>query len=481
MRISENRRLIGLVSVLLVAGFMAISLTSYYVSKKAVRESIAGRELPLTSDTIYSEIQRDILRPIFISSLMASDTFLRDWALGGERDTAAVTKYLKEIMDRYGAVTSFFISERTQVYYHASGPFKKVSETDPRDAWYFRVRAMDGPYEINVDPDHVNRETMTIFINYRVLDYDGRFIGVTGVGLTVDTARALIENYQRRYQRNVFFVNHEGEVTLKGRGVNGGFHALKDDPGYRAIAGAILSGQQGGFEYGRDRQTVLVTSRFIPELNWFLLVEQVEDPSLTAHRRALAGSLLVSLVITIIVLAAISYTVNFYQRRLEKMATVDKLTGLWNRQAFEMIFNQVAKETRRSGQALSVAILDVDHFKNINDTYGHMTGDEAIKSVAATMVHNVRASDVTCRWGGEEFLALLRDCDGEQAYALAEKIRVAMEQTPFTSEGKSTVMTASLGVAQYRPGEDLDALLRRADKALYAAKQGGRNRAQRGD
>ena len=478
MRISENRRLIGLVSVLLVAGFMATSLASYYVSKKAVRESIAGRELPLTSDTIYSEIQRDILRPIFISSLMAGNTFLRDWALSGERDTAAVTKYLKQIMEKYGTVTAFYISERTRVYYHATGPFKKVGETDPRDAWYFRVRAMDGPYEINVDPDHVNRETMTIFINYRVLDYQGGFIGVTGVGLTVDTARALIENYQRRYQRNVFFVNREGRVTLKGRGMNGAFRALADHPGYRSIAAAILAGGQGAFEYSRGGETVLVNSRFIPELNWFLLVEQAEDPSLAAQRKALAASLLVSLVITVIVLAATSYTVNFYQRRLEKMATVDKLTGLWNRQAFEMIFGQAVKEAQRSGQPLAVAMLDVDHFKRINDTYGHITGDAAIAAVAATLRHNVRASDVTCRWGGEEFIALLRDCGAEQAFALAEKIRMAMERAPFTSEGKSTVMTASLGVAQYRPGESLDALLRRADKALYAAKQGGRNRTQ---
>lgn len=90
---------------------------NYHVSKAAIRESIVASELPLTSDNIYSEIQKDLIRPIFVSSMMASDTFLRDWALAGERDAGQIVKYLREVKVRYGAFTSFFVSERTRTYY----------------------------------------------------------------------------------------------------------------------------------------------------------------------------------------------------------------------------------------------------------------------------------------------------------------------------------------------------------------------------
>ena len=97
---NRKRQLIFLLSLILVVGFLATSLVSYFVSLSSLRNQITSSSLPLTSDNIYSEIQRDLLRPIFISSLMANDTFFRDWVLDGERDAAQVTKYLKEIISR---------------------------------------------------------------------------------------------------------------------------------------------------------------------------------------------------------------------------------------------------------------------------------------------------------------------------------------------------------------------------------------------
>ena len=138
----RKNRLILIISFLLVAGFAITSLGRSYVSRTSLRFQITQNQLPLTSDNIYSEIQRDLLRPVFISSLMAADTFLRDWVIHGETDTTEITRYLKEIQDKYHTFTSFFVSERTRIYYHANGILKKVSPDEPRDAWYFRVRKM---------------------------------------------------------------------------------------------------------------------------------------------------------------------------------------------------------------------------------------------------------------------------------------------------------------------------------------------------
>ncbi|HQP48965.1 MAG TPA: GGDEF domain-containing protein, partial [Spirochaetota bacterium] len=102
----NKKKLISVLSLLLVSGFLITSLASYYVARSTLRSRIEKSELPLTSDNIYSEIQRDLLRPVFISSLMAHDTFLRDWILNGERDNSLITKYLKEIKEKYNTVTS---------------------------------------------------------------------------------------------------------------------------------------------------------------------------------------------------------------------------------------------------------------------------------------------------------------------------------------------------------------------------------------
>lgn len=318
MKIGESRRLIILISILLVAGFFATSLASYFVSKAAVRQAIIARELPITSDNIYSEIQRDLLRPVSLSSFMANDTFLRDWTLRGEHDASEVTRYLKEVSDRYGALTSFFVSEKTGVYYHANGILKKVRKEEPRDVWYYRVRSMAPDYEINVDLDMANRDTMTIFINHRVFDYRGHFIGATGVGLAVDSARKVIENYQKRYGRNIFFVDRAGAVVLKGNGVADSVRNINEEAGIKEIAPAILSSEQGSFEYRHHGKSVLVNARFIKELQWHLLVEQDVDPSLAGLRKTLYGNLAVCLVITLIVLAATRLTVGRYQRRVDE-------------------------------------------------------------------------------------------------------------------------------------------------------------------
>ena len=220
---TDKRKLVWVLSLLLLSAFFLISWSSYRVAHNSLREQIETNTLPLTSDNIYSEIQQDLLRPIFISSLMAHDTFVRDWALSDEQNPAPMTRYLKEIQDRFGTITSFYVSDKTGRYYHSSGVLKTVSQRDPADAWYFRVRDLTPgeEYEINIDTDTADRTKTNVFVNYRVYDFDKGLIGVTGVGLGVDKVKQLIEKYQQRYNRTVYFVDNNGEVTLHGSQFNG--------------------------------------------------------------------------------------------------------------------------------------------------------------------------------------------------------------------------------------------------------------------
>lgn len=318
---SERTVILGRLGLILVAGFLTISIAGYVVSRDTIRRGIAEQALPLTGDNIYSEIQKDILRPVFISSLMANDTFLRDWILNGERDPAQISHYLKEVQEKYGAITSFLVSERTRKHYTSYGMLPPVREGEFRDKWYFRVRQMKEPYETNVDPDLATRDTMTIFINYRIMDYRGNFIGTTGVGLALDTVKSILDNYQERFRRKVYFVDSQGMVVLAGKSMSQVQGSIRAQSGMRDIADALLnrSATPTKLEYRVGGMVGMVNSRFIPELGWYLVVEEKGNESIAAITRMLQVNLAISAGVTLLVLVTALFALNRYQKRLEQM------------------------------------------------------------------------------------------------------------------------------------------------------------------
>lgn len=481
--LTERYRLLVRLALMLIVGFLTVSLGAFWVSRDSLRNSLIDEALPLTSDNIYSEIQKDILRPVFISSLMANDTFLRDWILAGERDAGQLARYLREIKEKYGTLTSFFVSERSANYYHVGGVLKQVRPDEPRDAWFYRVREMSAPYELNVDPDMANQDVRTIFINYRVLDYDGRFIGATGVGLPLALVAEQIEAYEKRFHRRIYFLDHDGRVVLAAAAFRREGASIHETPGIRDIAERILQrdATPATLEYELDGAAVLVNARHIPELDWHLVVEQSDSEAIGPARRALVLNLGIAALVTLLVLTTVLLAVNRYQRRLEAAAATDSLTGALNRQAFDVVFNLALRETQRNDQPLSAILVDIDLFKQINDTHGHLAGDAVLRAVADVVRGQLRDTDVMARWGGEEFLVLLKDCPLGGAVAVAEKLRHAIAEhdfTPADGTGRPQRLTVSLGVATRSVGDTAETLFSRADRALYLAKRNGRNRVE---
>jgi len=474
---NRKTRFVSILTFLLLTGFLTTSFVSYYVAHDSLSTQIAETTLPLTSDNIYSEIQQDLLRPIFISSLMAQDTFVRDWALNGEQDEQAIIRYLKEIQVQYGTVSSFFISEKTRKYYHPTGVLKTVNEIDPQDKWYFRVQKMNKDYEVSVDSDTADRTSLTIFINHRVYDYSGNYIGAIGVGLAVEAVKTLIETYQNRYGRQVYFTDREGQVTLRSAHYQRPEN-IRKNAGLSQLATQILTSPSSSVEYHQNGKKRYLNSRLVPEFNWYLIVEQEEDLAETRIQNTLMGNLAISLVISLVILFLVNLTISGYQRRLEDMATTDKLTGMANRQVFDMLFNQVYRSSKRRGKELAAIMFDIDYFKQVNDSYGHPTGDVVLKTLSQTVKNQIRESDILFRWGGEEFLILLPECEQEKALELAENIRHAVEQHQVTFAGKTLSVTISLGVAKMLDEDNEEDLINRADKALYKAKEKGRNRVE---
>lgn len=166
------------------------------------------------------------------------------------------------------------------------------------------------------------------------------------------------------------------------------------------------------------------------------------------------------------------------REKLENMALRDGLTGLYNRRFLDEMLEHDLAKLKRDSKCAALMLLDVDHFKRFNDTHGHQAGDEALRRVGATLASTVRASDVVCRYGGEEFLVFLPDCDLAEATAKAEKIRVAISATSLSIGGQVIPsVTASIGLAMFpEVGATRAQLIQTADRALYRAKGAGRNR-----
>lgn len=173
-----------------------------------------------------------------------------------------------------------------------------------------------------------------------------------------------------------------------------------------------------------------------------------------------------------------------HQRLLEqyneakRAALVDPLTGLWNRAGGDALFHREWHNAIRGSNPITVASLDLDHFKSINDEHGHDVGDQALQHVANTITSLLRAHDIACRWGGEEFLIVVPGCGPRDAQTVLNRIVVALKSTPIPTATGTLTVTASMGATTAIPERsDLrDSMLKVADEALYAAKQQGRDR-----
>jgi len=161
--------------------------------------------------------------------------------------------------------------------------------------------------------------------------------------------------------------------------------------------------------------------------------------------------------------------------QLAQIAARDMLTGLWSRRHIDALLLKEIQRAGRSGAPLAVALADLDHFKSINDRFGHGVGDAALRHAAHVIGATVRAGDEVGRWGGEEFVVVLPDANAERALACAERLREALSDRAFDM-ATQPVLTMSIGLAVWLPGEHPSDLLARADRAMYEAKQAGRNR-----
>lgn len=420
MRVIFHRksRWAWVVCLLLLAGFVSNSISNYLIERADVRKTIAESTLPLSSDNVYSEIQRDLLSPVLISSMMARNTFLHDWVNEGETDQAKIVDFLGAIKTRYRTVTSFFVSEKTRHYYYAEGLLKTVREDEPRDDWYFRVRDMRTPYEINLDPDLANRDEATIFINYRVIDEKGQFLGATGVGLTVNRVNQLISRYETKYARQIYFVDSDGNIVLRpSNSQMKRYQRLDEIDGLGPQVSRLLEGEKPTIIYERNGEERIMNCRYVPELKWFLIVEQSEEMMLAPLRAKLRFNILVAVAMTalvafICILVIRSHKSGIQTRNLE--LTENSLLITEQKAALK----QKAEELEDANERLSAVNREKDEFLSIA---AHDLRNPLSAIITLSHLIDQGSSDANTK----ELLSLIQDSSESMLELIDELLNVA--------------------------------------------------------
>ncbi len=492
-------------------GFAVVAGFTYTNALESARREVRNTTLPLALDALSADLQRELTEPVLLAASMAANSFLTDWQAGGEIPTASVLRYLRNVQDLKHSTTTFFVSDRSGRYYHPQGILKTISPRDPQDAWYFRLKDSRQPYQVNLDRDTADRRRTTVFVNYKLFDRTGRFSGAIGVGHSTNLLTALIQREELLKGIDVLFIDADGR-TLSLNTQQSSPPSLDKLPGIGGRMDEILSRNSTSFSYRRDGREFILLSKWLPELNWRLVVTKPIQVGQgiaweSALQIALIGAGCLGLMLLLVYRAS-----NRHHGRISLIACTDPLSGALNRNAFRERFDALQRSSLRRRTSLAVAILDIDHFKTINDRFGHPTGDAVIRVVAQAIQGCTRRQDLLFRWGGEEFLLLLPEITLPEATSLLRRITPAVAAVlnagaddegtggdqagagpadgtgsaagpaAGSAAGSANAMvpgvqapTLSSGVTLLRRGDSAESVVSRADRALYQAKHAGRN------
>jgi len=471
----SNYKIITIITLLLLTLSITISVVNYIVAKNETQTNLKTQSLPLSIDNIYTVIQKQLIQPYLVSSMMAHDTFLKDWILHNEHEITKVSKFLSSIKDKYSLLTSFLVVQDSGKYYTHNGFLEKINDKNPTNQWYFEFLKTTHKHEINLDYNSNFTDNLIMFINFKIYDDEQNFLGVTGVGIEVSYIDEMLDMFKQKYNLDVMFINPEGEVVLSKKSKHVKRH-LNDMEVLKNYKDVITAQNANMFEYEKNDDDYIMQTKYIPELDVYLMVEACIDDFSYKARNVFYFNLAISLFFTLIFALIIILILKSYHKRLERLADFDELTNIPNRRKFNEEFERFILLFKRDAKPISLLFLDIDNFKSINDKLGHQAGDEVLIKIAKILRKNIRKTDLLARWGGEEFVIAFIDTNINDAFKISQKIREAIENDEDLKEITSNSVTASFGLTTCNDSDSSDSIISRADDAMYEAKENGKNR-----
>jgi diguanylate cyclase (GGDEF)-like protein len=469
-----KNKVVIIVTVLLLSLSIGSSLLNYFNALKETQIQLKERSLPLSINNIYTEVQKNLIEPTLVSSMMANDTFLKDWLIHEEDDVEKIARFLESIKNRYNMFSTFLVSEKSGNYYTSKGLLEKVSKENPNNAWYYEFKEIQEPYEINLDFNKYLGDSLIMFINYKIFDEEYHYLGATGIGIKISYINDMLKHFRLKYKFNVYFTDKNGKVVLSEVGVNS-INKIQEIEALKKIDTQLLQEGSSVIEYEDKGNHYILNTKYIKELNLYLFVEAKIEEFTKEVEKTFYLNLMVSLFVTVVIILVILSSVKTYNKKLENLAAYDSLTQLPNRRSFNDYFEKALKLFKRDKTPRSVIFFDLDNFKQINDTHGHLVGDEVLKRIADILRDQIRDSDSISRWGGEEFLILLNDANLNHSIEVAQKLRASFENDIVLHDLVKGGVTSSFGVTTFKDNDNVDKIVSRADEALYKAKHSGKN------
>jgi diguanylate cyclase (GGDEF)-like protein len=345
---------------------------------------------------------------------------------------------------------------------------------DAHDIWYYDFINSGERVALDVDTDEVSAGKLTIFINYRVENIDGDLLGVVGVGIDMSDIAALLQETQETYGRVVYMVDESGLIQAHSNMQVIEKQNIRTSYGIDKIADTILSSTENTLDthYEGESGNILLTSRYIPHIKWYIIVEQDERISLQIVRKMFLRTLLIGLFASILALIISIRVVKKYNQNLENSSRLDHLTQVSNRMELDHRLQTEFAFCRRNGETISLLMIDLDNFKRINDSFGHIAGDDTLVQFTRLVSSSLRITDSFGRWGGDEFLLILPRTKGPEGVYIANQLRSKVAASDIFLKYSLTI---SIGVAELTEIDTMESLLSRTDKALYRAKDAGKD------
>lgn len=471
----SNYKIVFFITTLMIILSVSLTVVNYVISLDNAQNHLKTQSLPLSVDNIYTEIQKHIIEPYLISSMMANDTFVKDWLINDEKNILKIEEYLSSIKNKYEMFSTFLVSEKSKNYYTQNGFIEKVTINNEDNLWYFKFKNNKKSHEINLDFNDQLTNSMMMFVNYKIFDDKYKLIGATGIALKISYINDMLKKFRQHHSLKVTFYDENGNVVLAEKGFNSNKN-ISDNKSLNLIKDKIISKGTNLIEYSDNGEKYLIKTKYIYELNLYLSVE-AKISSLTKDvQKIFYFNLFFSFLITVVITLLILFIIHTNNKKILHLAEFDTLTEVMNRRFFKERFEHFLLLSQRDDKKLSLVFLDIDNFKSINDTFGHSMGDKVLKLFSSIIKTHLRATDLIGRWGGEEFIILLINCDLEEAKIITNKLRQSIENDNSLRQLVNHSITASFGLTQAKKDDTSDLIIQRADEAMYISKKEGKNK-----
>lgn len=455
---------------------IAIVAMSYFTFREAINSYNKNQHQSIVP--LFSLATSEVIRPLNVANFMANDPLLIEFVEQEQLDKVSLLQYLQRFSTQYQMLTFIALDKHNLIL---DSNNKNISMSHEKAEWYHRLKNQDN----NQFADIGNSENPHLYFDMKLFNDQDKFIGFIGVAIDLNHFAKQFKKYSERFGYELIFVDQHNNVTLSSNALmkteshqwNNETVNIKDLSWYQQLLSNESIYRPTDTLVTVDSNERIISQMPIQALNWRMFIISPPVNKQSEYWQLLLTRVGIFLMVIMLLFAAFFAIIDYFKNRLVADTEIDFLTKLPNRNYINWKFEEINCQHKN----ICVVIADIDHFKAVNDKYGHNVGDDVLKEIAHLLSNNLRREDISSRWGGEEFVLLLPEATIEQTHDIIERIRQSIATRSFTDKTHQHTfnLSVSFGIASnLGQKSQLNDLIEQADQALYQAKDKGRNRTE---